>query len=318
MSDSLLLRMLEVVWTEIAKMGWFFLLACLLVGVIKGYKLDLKIRDLLQRSGSWGVVLAVLVGLVSPLCACGILPIAISLALVGTPLAPLLALLVSSPVMGPDALLLTWRGLGADWALLKLGGAAILGLGAGMLTLALEKQGYLSGPQVRLEPIYNPDGSLAPARVIGAAAGIRVRSMVIIPRDSRLHFILDRALDAALFTGKYLLLAILIEAVIVTLVPPSWVLGLVGADNLGSVLVAALVGLPLPVNQIPLIPILAGLLQRGMDSGAALTLLLAGPVTSIPATVALYGLFRPRVVGVFLAASLGISILLGWCWQLLS
>ncbi len=318
MPESLLVRMLEVVWTEVAKMWWFFVLACLLVGVIKGYKLDLKIRDLLQRSGSWGVVLAVMVGMVSPLCACGILPIAISLAMVGTPLAPLLALLVSSPVMGPDALLLTWRGLDADWALLKFGGAAILGLGVGMVTLLLEKQGYLAGPQVRLQPIYNPDGSLAPARLIGASAGIRVRSMVIVPRDSRLHFILDRALDAAIFTGKFLLLAIVIEAVIVTLVPPSWILGLVGADNLGSVLVAALIGLPLPVNQIPLIPILAGLLQRGMDSGAALTLLLAGPVTSIPATVALYGLFRARVVGVFLASSLGISILLGWGWQLLN
>lgn len=318
MPESLLLRMLDVVWMEIAKMWWFFLLACLLVGVIKGYKLDLKIRDLLQRAGSWGVVLAVMVGMVSPLCACGILPIAISLAMVGTPLAPLLALLVSSPVMGPDALLLTWRGLGADWAVLKFVGAAILGLGVGMVTLLLEKQGYLAGPQVRLKPIYNPDGSLAPARVIGASAGIRVRSMIIVPRDSRLHFILDRALDAAIFTGKFLLLAIVIEAIIVTLVPPSWILGLVGADNLGSVLVASLIGLPLPVNQIPLIPILAGLLQRGMDSGAALTLLLAGPVTSIPATVALYGLFRRRVVGVFLATSLGISILLGWGWQLLN
>ena len=110
----------------------------------------------------------------------------------------------------------------------------------------------------------------------------------------------------------------MLEAVIVTLVPPSWILGLVGADNLGSVLVAALVGLPLPVNQIPLIPILAGLLQRGMDPGAALTLLLAGPVTSIPATIALYGLFRPRVVGVFLVSSLGVAILLGWIRQLLT
>ncbi len=318
MPESLLARMLDVVWTEIAKMWWFFLLACLLVGIIKGYKLDLKIRDLLSRAGGWGVVLAVMVGMVSPLCACGILPIAISLAMVGTPLAPLLALLVTSPVMGPDALLLTWRGLGADWALLKFVGAGLLGLGAGLITLLLEKQGYLAGPQVRLAPIYNPDGSLAPARVIGAAGGIRVKSMIIVPRDSRLHFILDRTLDAAIFTGKFLLLAILLEAVIVTLVPPSWILGLVGADNLGSVLVAALIGLPLPVNQIPLIPILAGLLQRGMDSGAALTLLLAGPVSSIPATIALYGLFRPRVVGVFLASSLGIAILLGWGWQLLN
>lgn len=318
MPESLLVRMLQVIWTEIAKMWWFFLLACLLVGVIKGYKLDLKIRDALHRSGAWGVVMAVGIGLVSPLCACGILPVAISLAMVGTPLAPLLALLVASPVMGPDAFVLTWRGLGGEWALLKLGGATLLGLSAGFITLLLEKQGYLAGPQVRLKPIYNPDGTLAPARTIGAAAGIRVRSMVILPRASRLHFILDRTLDAAQFTGKFLLLAIVLEAVIVTLVPPSWILGLVGADHLGSVVVAALIGLPLPVNQIPLIPILAGLLQRGMDPGAALTLLLAGPVTSIPATVALYGLFRPRVVLVFLTVSLSISILLGACWQLLT
>jgi len=318
MPESLLARMLEVVGTEIARMWWFFLLACLLVGVIKGYRLDLKIRDLLQRSGVWGVVLAVLVGMISPLCACGILPVAISLAMVGTPLAPLLALLVTSPVMGPDALLLTWRGLGAEWAVLKLGGAAILGLGAGLVTLLLERQGYLAGPQVRLKPIYNPDGTLAPARIIGAAAGIRVRSMVIVPRASRLHFILDRTLDAAIFTGKFLLLAIVLEAVIVTLVPPSWILALVGADSLSSVLLAALIGLPLPVNQIPLIPILAGLLQRGMDQGAALTLLLAGPVTSIPATVALYGLFRRRVLGVFLGVSLLLAIVLGAVWQLVT
>jgi hypothetical protein len=318
MPESLLLRMLEVVWTEVAKMWWFFLLACLLVGIIKGYKLDLKIRDLLRRSGVWGVTLAVLVGMVSPLCACGILPIAISLAMIGTPLAPLLALLATSPVMGPDALVLTWRGLGSEWALLKLGGAALLGLGVGGITLLLEKQGFLAGNQVRLQPIHNPDGTLAPARVIGAAAGIKVRSMVIVPRDSRLHFILDRTLDAAWFTGRFLLLAIVLEAIIVILVPPSWILGLVGADHLGSVLVAALVGLPLPVNQIPLIPILAGLLQRGMNDGAALTLLLAGPMSSIPAMAALYGLFRPRVVSVFLLSGLGAAILLGALWQLLT
>jgi uncharacterized membrane protein YraQ (UPF0718 family) len=318
MPESLLVRMLQVIWMEVANMWWFFLLSCLLVGVIKGYKLDLKIRDALRRSGAWGVVMGVAVGLVSPLCACGILPVAISLAMVETPLAPLMALLVASPVMSPDAFLLTWRGLGSEWAWLKLGGATILGLTAGFVTLLLEKQGYLAGNQVRLKPIYNPDGTLAPARMIGAAAGIRVKSMVVIPRDSRLHFILDRTLDAIQFTGKFLLLAIVLEAIIVTLVPTSWILGLVGADHLGSVLVAALVGLPLPVNQIPLIPILAGLLQRGMDPGAALTLLLAGPVSSIPAMAALYGLFRPRVVVVFLSVSLGVSILLGWLYQLLT
>lgn len=317
MPEGVALQILTVIRDEIAKMWWFFFLACLLVGFIKGYKLDLRIRDAIRRAGVWGVVLAVGVGLVSPLCACGILPIAISLAMVETPLAPLLALLATSPVMGPDAFVLTWRGLGSDWAWLKLGGATMLGLGVGLTTMFLERQGFLSGLQVRLQPRFNPDGTLAPAREIGAAAGIRVKSMTVIQRASRARFIFDRTVDAALFTGKYLLLAIVIEALIVTVVPQAWIALLVGARDFTSVVVAGLAGLPLPINQIPLIPVLAGLLQRGMDPGAALTLLLAGPVSSIPAMVALFGLFRPRVVAVFLVVGLGISILLGWGYQLL-
>jgi len=316
MADPLLLQILTVIWDEIANMWWFFLLAILLVGLIKGYKLDLRIRNTLSRTGVWGVLMAVLVGMVSPLCACGILPVVISLAMIGTPLAPLIALLATSPVMGPDALVLTWQGLGADWALLKLLGAGILGMSAGLVVMALEKQGFLAGSQLRIQPKYNPDGSLAPAREIGAAAGIRVKSMVIVPRASRLRFILDRTLDAGLFVGKYLLLAIVLEAIIVTLVPVSWITALVGQKSFVSVVMAALIGLPLPANQIPVIPILAGLLQRGIDPGAALTLLLAGPVSSLPAIIALFGMFRRRVMLVFLGVSLGVSILLGWLYQL--
>lgn len=317
MPDSVLLQMLIVIRDEIARMWWFFLLAIVLVGVIKGYKLDLRLRDTINRAGSWGIVVAVAVGMVSPLCACGILPIVITLAMVQTPLAPLMALLVTSPVMGPDALLLTWSALGTEWAVLKVISAAVLGLSAGLITQLLVNQGYLAGDLIRLKPKYNPDGSLAPAREIGAEAGIHVKTMTIVPRASRLRFIFDRTLDAGLFVGKFLLLAIVLEAIIVTLVPISWITTLVGQKSFVSVLMAAVIGLPLPANQIPIIPILTGLLQRGIDPGAALTLLLAGPVTSLPAIIALAGMFRRRVLVVFLGVSLSVSILLGWLYQLL-
>lgn len=316
MPDSILMQMLSVIWEEITKMWWFFLLAIVLVGIIKGYKLDLRIRDSINRAGSWGILVAVAVGMVSPLCACGILPVVITLALIETPLAPLMALLVTSPVMGPDALVLTWRGLGMDWAILKVVGAAVLGLSAGLVTQGLIRQGWLAGNLVRLKPRFNPDGTLAPAKVIGAEAGIHVKSMTITPRASRLRFIIDRTLDAGLFTGKFLLLAIVLEAVIVTLVPVAWITGLVGQKSFLSLVMAALIGLPLPANQIPIIPIMAGLLQRGIDPGAALTLFMAGPVTSLPAIIALAGIFKKRVLVVFLGVSLSVSILLGWLFQL--
>jgi hypothetical protein len=122
-------------------------------------------------------------------------------------------------------------------------------------------------------------------------------------------------LDAGLFVGKYLLLAIVLEAIIVTLVPVSWISFLVGQQSVFSLFTAAFIGLPLPTNQIPIIPILAGLLERGIDYGAALTLLLAGPVTSLPAIFALWAMFQKRLVLVFVGHSLVVSILLGWLLQ---
>ena len=316
MQDSLIAQIFSVIQEEILQMWWFFLLSILLVGIIKGYKLDLRIRDSINRAGFLGIPLAVAVGMVSPLCACGILPIVISLAMMGTPLAPLMALLVTSPVMGPDALLLTYSGLGSEWALMKFVGAGILGLSAGVLVLWLQKSGFLAQDMVRLQPVYQENGSLAPAAVIGAAHGIKVKRMQIIPRDSQLRFIFDRTLDAGLFIGKFLLLAIILEAIIVTLVPVSWITFLVGQQNAQSLVAAALIGLPLPTNQIPIIPILAGLLERGIDQGAALTLLLAGPVTSLPAMLALWAMFQKRLVLVVVVNSLLVSILLGWLLQL--
>ena len=71
MPDTALVQVFEVIWMEIGRMWWFFLLSVVLVGVIKGYKFDLRIRDSLHRAGPLGIVLAVAVGMVSPLCACG-------------------------------------------------------------------------------------------------------------------------------------------------------------------------------------------------------------------------------------------------------
>lgn len=318
MTHSVWLQILSVIGDEIANMWWFFLLSILLVGVIKGYKIDLRIRDAMNRAGAYGVVIAVAIGMISPLCACGILPIVVSLAMVGTPIAPIIALLVTSPTMSPDALLLTWKGLGMEWSILKVLGSASLGLFSGFVTLWLTKRGWLNGQLVRLKPVFREDGSLASAYEIGRANDIELKTMTIVSRASKLRFVLDRTLDAGLFTGKYLLLAIVVEAIIVTLVPINWITFLVGQKSLFSVVVAAFVGVPLPINQIPIIPVLAGLLERGMDHGAAFTLLIAGPVSSIPALAALFGMFHRRVVYVFLATTLGGSILLGWIYQCFS
>jgi len=308
---EILAEILRVIWGETARMGWFTLLGVALAALIKTYQLDRKVRAYVGRAGVWGILIATAVGTLSPLCSCGILPVVIPMALSGVPLPPLMALLVTSPVMDPTSFVLTWGGLGEALAWWKFGGAAFLGLAAGFGTLALERAGWLAGDLIKLRPVYTADGQLAPAFEIACSNGFRVRTMTVVPRDSRVRFFLDRFRDVGVFVGMWVGLAIVLEALVQVLVPVSWITWLVGQRGFGSVLIAALVGLPLPLHQVPIVPILAGLQAKGIAAGPDLALLMAGPVTSFPAMAALAAIFHPRVLATYLAIGLGGSMVLG-------
>ena len=93
-------------------MWWVFGLGVLVAALIKTFKWDKRIRKRLQGSAHGAIALATGVGLVSPLCSCGIVPLVISLIYGGVPLAPVFALLITSPLMSPDAFVITLGGLG--------------------------------------------------------------------------------------------------------------------------------------------------------------------------------------------------------------
>lgn len=302
---------LDVFWTEASRMAWFTLLGVTLAALIKTYQLDRKVRQYVGRAGVWGILLATAVGTLSPLCSCGILPVVIPMALSGVPLPPLMALLITSPVMDPTSFVLTWGGVGEALAWWKLGGALTLGLAAGFGTLALERLGLLGPNLVRLKPVYAADGQLAPAYEIACTNGFRVRTMAVVPRESKLLFFFDRFRDVGLFVGLWVGLALVFEALVQVLVPVQWVTWLVGQEGPVSVLAASAVALPLPLHQIPVVPILAGLQAKGIAPGADLAFLLAGPVTSLPAMAALAAMFRPRVLGLYVGIGLGGAALLG-------
>ena len=302
----------HIVLTEAGKMWWFTVIGVTGAGLIKTYQLDKNVRKYVGRYGVLSIFVATAIGAFSPLCSCGILPIIIPMALSGVPLPPLMALLTTSPVMDPSSFFLTMGGVGADLAWWKLGGAIFLGLSSGFLTLFLVRTGYFSGNIVRMKPVHNDEGELASAYEIGCANNLILKTMTVTPRASKLRFFIDRFLDVGLFVGMWVAIAIVMEAVIQLFVPINWVTWLVGKEGVTSVVAAALVALPLPAHQVPVVPILAGLQAKGIAVGADIAFLMAGPVTSIPAIGALSAIFLPRVVVSFILTGLAGSILLGF------
>ncbi len=119
-------------------------------------------------------------------------------------------------------------------------------------------------------------------------------------------------LHQSLQMGRWMLLAYLMEALIILYVPQTTIAQWVGGDNIFAVPLAALIGIPLYLSNVTALPIVSGLLDQGMQSGAAIAFLIAGPITTLPAMAAVWGIVHKRVFALYLGIGLFGSIVLGY------
>lgn len=256
------------------------------------------------------VLLAALVGALSPFCSCGVIPLIAALLAMGVPLAPVMAFWLASPVMDPAQFVLTAGTLGMDFALAKTAAAIGLGLLGGFGTLALARAGGLSDP-------------LRPGIGNGGCGGARVRAPKPVvwafwAEATRRAKFRAEAAKSFLFLAKWLALAFAIESLMVAWAPPGAVAGLVGGAGVLPVLVATLVGIPAYLNGFAALPVVAGLLDQGMAPGAALAFLVAGAVSSVPAAIAVWALVRPAVFALYLGFAVTGAFLAGLIFQSLA
>jgi uncharacterized protein len=116
--------------------------------------------------------------------------------------------------------------------------------------------------------------------------------------------------------AKFMAIAFFINALIKFYLPENYISGIIGGDNPFSVLIAALIGIPFYTTNVTALPLVNGLISLGMNQGAALAFLIAGPVTTLPAMMAVWGIVKPRVFFLFLSFGLFGSILAGYLYNL--
>lgn len=116
------------------------------------------------------------------------------------------------------------------------------------------------------------------------------------------------------FVAKFMAIAFALEAVIKFYVPESWIRAALGADNAFAVPVAVLVGVPFYTTNAQALGMVGGLLGKGMSEGAALSFLIGGATTTLPAMSAVFGIARPRVFAVYLGSAVAAALLSGLAW----
>jgi uncharacterized membrane protein YraQ (UPF0718 family) len=249
------------------------------------------------------VVMAALIGAVSPFCSCGVIPLIAALLTMGVPLAPVMAFWLASPIMDPSMFALTAGTLGMQFAVAKTIAAFGIGLFGGFGMWAL----------TRLPAFGTP---LRAGIGDGGCAGSRIRSpKPVVWRfwhdPARREKFVRTALQTTLFLGKWLALAFLLEALMIAYIPAETVAHVLGSDGVLTVLMATLVGVPAYLNGYAALPLVSGLIGQGMAPGVGMAFLVAGGVTSIPAAIAVFALARLPVFLAYVGFALAGALITG-------
>ena len=284
---------LEELQTEVQKALPWVVLGVFVTALLEALQLPVHLlAGLLRRAGPVG---GALLGLATPLCSCGALPVAAGFVSAGVPLRVVVAFLTASQSAGLDSAAITWGLLGPVATLCRLGGAVVLAVAAGLAVGGSTTKAVKASSAPRAA-----DGWLLPLlRRLGSPRTV-ASSLMKSAIGSASEVFPPVLLGLALSTAAVYWLPTLaqVDPNAYDSVAPShsshdggdaafgWGRGLaVRAAVLGS-------SLPLQVCEHSTVTLAAGIQKAGGGPGLAFAFLLAAPAVNLPSLLLLLSASR--------------------------
>lgn len=239
---------------------WYWVLGMVLgsaVSVFLKDRIHSTFRSLGERSlGAFGIVIASALGIASPLCMYGTIPIAASFSKSGIKDDWLAAFMMSSILLNPQLIIYSVA-LGQTALVVRIVSCFLCGIVAGLLIRIF----------YRKKVFFNFNGFEEP-KSRDTDPNIALRFMKNLGRNVKA-------------TGLYFLFGIALSAIFQRYVPQDMMTGLFGGNEAWGVLMAATIGVPLYACGGGTIPLLQTWLSDGMSMGNAAAFMITGPATKI-------------------------------------
>lgn len=292
----------------------FFLFGVAIDSVIRTFKLHVKLRQIIDKIGYFAIPGAVIIGVISPLCACGILPVAISLLINGVPFAPVMALLISSPLMSPSGYTLTAWELGSNWANAKVIASIFMGLFAGYATMYFQDK-YFSFKQLFVgePPLHDVhDHDCDPK--IKCTCQDKLSNRLAKEGENRFIIFAAKFWEGSITIGKFTLIGLIVEIIGIRYLPSEMIEKVINSQSIWTIPVVVFFSIPLYVNQITSAAVLYGFVAKEIQIpwGIGMAFLIGGPVTALPVIAVFMSMFRRRVLYLYLGISVIGSIIVGY------
>lgn len=286
---------------------WEILPALAIGFFISGLVHELIPEDIvLKYLGSGGIkpiLASTLIGTLLPVCCWGSLPIAVSFYKKGAKLGPVLAFLVATPATSVSALLVSYSVLGARFtayiffAVIVMG--VLMGLAGNMIKHA---------PRNPSQPVKCPHCETDPAHAHQHKKKTLTQKFISALKYAYIELPKE--------IGIELLIGIVLAAFVATFMPLGRLIKIFLSGWFGYAF-AVIFGILMYICSTATVPLVDSLMRQGMNSGAGMTLLLIGPVTSYGTLLVLRKEYGVKVLSIFLEVLIAASLLLGVGFQVI-
>ena len=261
---TVLRREIVYIWyyfeVQFRQIFWYWILGMLIGSFIsvfakdKIHKAFAGLKD--KKWGLFGIIPACILGIVSPLCMYGTIPIAASFRKQGMREDWLAAFMMASILLNPQLIIYS-AALGTAALTVRIVTCFLCGCAAGLLVFIFyRKQDFFdfSGFEENASHDTHPN--------------LLIRYLLNVRRNMKA-------------TGLYFLIGILLSALFQRYVPQDLMTRIFGGNEAWGVLMAATIGVPLYACGGGTIPLLQQWLWEGMSLGSATAFMITGPATKI-------------------------------------
>ncbi|MCW4047564.1 MAG: permease [Candidatus Bathyarchaeota archaeon] len=281
-----------------------FLLVTFFAGLALEYISQETLRRYLAgRRGFVGLLLAVVFGFITPFCSCSTIPVLAGMIAAGIPIGVLTAFLFASPYPVEIALIVLGPIFGWILAFTFVLVGAVIAFLSGVV---VEKIGW----QKQVKPILMPFVAVD-AIDNGTAETANVDFKIKVKHAAKYSFDFFKKL------AVYIVLGSIIGAFMYGFVPADLITTYAGNSNILAVPIAALIGAPLYVSIIPIIPIIYSLYLKGLNAGAVIAFLITATAISPPELIMLSGMFKKKFIAFFIIAMIAGSIITGYLFNVI-
>ena len=240
-----------------------------------------------KKLGALGVIPASILGIASPLCMYGTIPLSASFSKSGIRDDWLAAFMMSSIMLNPQLIFYS-AALGPTALIIRIASSFLCGIAAGLLVRVFYKN----------KSFFNFKGFEESASR-DTDPNIFLRFLKNLGRNIKA-------------TGLYFLIGVILSAVFQRYVPAEFVADMFG-DNRGfGVLMAATIGVPLYACGGGTIPLLQAWLYDGMSLGSAAAFMITGPATKITNLGAVKIVLGLKRFILYLSFTILFALLTGW------